>query len=335
MPHNLPDIAVAELGVGAAKFGCEFAMLAAFPMVESGGIRDEAERLAAHRFEPGVWKDLGGGLVASFDGAMRIDPERAMMASSHGAFQILGKWHAMFGYPSALEMRAGFIAGGWKEQVRCFLIYCEVNHMASPLRTLDIHALSRIYNGKGYARWGYHLKLSRAYAVASGKAPARVLRIDDDGPEVLALQKALTRAGFLTKEDRIFGPETEKSLRDFQRHRGLRVDGVVGAKTWAALEMAEAPEAQAPVPTQAELWWDRLARHRGKIVSAAGSVAAFWDELKAVAAGLGFNLGDALRRIDGGFASMTPERWALLALALLVLWPRFGPHLRRATSRIF
>ncbi|WP_193315392.1 peptidoglycan-binding protein [Nostocoides sp. F2B08] len=58
-----------------------------------------------------------------------------------------------------------------------------------------------------------------------------VLRLGSRGDAVVALQKAL---GGLTA-DGVFGPATDKRVRDFQRSEELTVDGVVGRQTWAAL----------------------------------------------------------------------------------------------------
>lgn len=56
------------------------------------------------------------------------------------------------------------------------------------------------------------------------------------GDDVMAVQEALTEAGFDPGEiDGDYGPLTEEAVRAFQRDRGLKVDGVVGPITWAAL----------------------------------------------------------------------------------------------------
>lgn len=64
-----------------------------------------------------------------------------------------------------------------------------------------------------------------------------LLRHGDRLPTVAVLQVLLNRgiAGRKLQVDGIFGGNTKSAVRDFQRPRGLRPDGVVGEKTWPRL----------------------------------------------------------------------------------------------------
>lgn len=77
-------------------------------------------------------------------------------------------------------------------------------------------------------------------ATASGQAHARsVLRPGARGPEVVLAQHYLIQLGHLASPpDGIFGSDTLRAVREFQRERGLDVDGVVGARTWFELELS-------------------------------------------------------------------------------------------------
>lgn len=57
-----------------------------------------------------------------------------------------------------------------------------------------------------------------------------ILRKGSKGEDVKLLQKKLNLI-----EDGIFGPLTEEAVKAFQVYKGLEADGIVGAKTWAAL----------------------------------------------------------------------------------------------------
>ena len=54
------------------------------------------------------------------------------------------------------------------------------------------------------------------------------------GEDVRVLQRALHLA-----DDGIFGKITEDAVKTFQREHGLTADGIVGAKTWAAINAAD------------------------------------------------------------------------------------------------
>ena len=63
---------------------------------------------------------------------------------------------------------------------------------------------------------------------------ARV-RQGDSGPRVRAVQLLLRAHGSEIDADGSFGPLTASAVRDFQRERGLTVDGIVGNETWPVL----------------------------------------------------------------------------------------------------
>ena len=62
------------------------------------------------------------------------------------------------------------------------------------------------------------------------------LRLGDRNDYVLHWQKYLQMCLLYTgKIDGIFGPLTEKAVKDWQKAQGLVADGIIGAKTWAKL----------------------------------------------------------------------------------------------------
>ena len=61
------------------------------------------------------------------------------------------------------------------------------------------------------------------------------LKRGSQSDEVAILQSLLKKHGFDIEIDHDFGKDTDKAVRDFQRSRGLFVDGKVGDATWAAL----------------------------------------------------------------------------------------------------
>ncbi len=72
---------------------------------------------------------------------------------------------------------------------------------------------------------------SLASLVATGP-----LKLGDDGSAVLALQLALSQAGYRVGQDGDFGPRTQQVVAQFQTQHGLRSDGMVGPLTAALLD---------------------------------------------------------------------------------------------------
>lgn len=168
-------------------------------------------------------------------------------------------------------------------------------------------------------------QLLAAYARFSGQASARVLRIGARGPELEALQRALVDAGFAVDPDGVFGSETEAATRRFQADRGLRVEGIVGALTWAALGLSGALEATEEPPTRVDIEVDLAFRHRGEIDALLAALATFREELAA----WGLDAAVLAQRGGAALAELSVEQGALVLLTAVVLWPRLSPHPRR------
>ena len=81
-----------------------------------------------------------------------------------------------------------------------------------------------------------HITGSYTTADMPGGDGAIILRRGSRNQQVSHLQARLQELGFNTGPiDGIFGPQTERAVMAFQRHRGLTPDGIVGPKTRQAL----------------------------------------------------------------------------------------------------
>jgi hypothetical protein len=70
---------------------------------------------------------------------------------------------------------------------------------------------------------------------------------DADHFTVAVLQQALTLAGHDPGTvDGLYGPLSQRAVRDFQAEAGLTVDGLVGPKTWTALQASACKVAEDP-----------------------------------------------------------------------------------------
>lgn len=125
--------------------------------------------------------------------------------------------------------RSGDENGGWKSQDK------EAGGMGQP-----------------WAQW-LHIEVTKsAWAkndpvekkIADGEPdtskPMRrpTLRRGSRGDAVRELQTMLRRLRYQIAIDGDFGPQTENRVRRFQQGRRLKIDGIVGAKTWSELDKA-------------------------------------------------------------------------------------------------
>lgn len=71
---------------------------------------------------------------------------------------------------------------------------------------------------------------------------ASAFRFGDQGAEIAEIQNYLVRLGYDVIADGDFGPSTVAAVKSFQKSKGMTVDGLVGAKTFAALTGRAMPE---------------------------------------------------------------------------------------------
>lgn len=101
------------------------------------------------------------------------------------------------------------------------------------------------YTGKVWA-WQYtdkgrvagikgRVDMDHGYFAQAKNTDSNLLRKGDTGAVVKLLQHRLNILGWQLTEDGIWGVQTDSAVRGYQYRAGLTVDGIVGAKTRAAL----------------------------------------------------------------------------------------------------
>lgn len=81
--------------------------------------------------------------------------------------------------------------------------------------------------------------MSQSDAPPAPRNESRLLMVGLKGDDVKRLQEALLGLHlYVGRVDGDFGPRTEQAVREYQRERGLAVDGIAGAQTLRALNLA-------------------------------------------------------------------------------------------------
>jgi hypothetical protein len=94
--------------------------------------------------------------------AMQINPEMALRSASWGLSQILGMHHLTVDYPSAEAMVRSFMDDE-ENQLRATIELLISMGIDDDLRAHRWQVVARVWNGPGYARNGYDVKLEAAF----------------------------------------------------------------------------------------------------------------------------------------------------------------------------
>lgn len=104
--------------------------------------------------------------------------------------------------------------------------------------------IGKVTNMK-WVEWGELKGVQYGMPETTGNQNGRpTLRKGSKGEFVTLLQTMLINRGYSVGSmgaDGDFGTRTDSAVRAFQRANGLTVDGIVGPKTWTALDVSEAP----------------------------------------------------------------------------------------------
>lgn len=164
---------------------------------------------------------------------------------------------------------------GWKQ--------CEDGERAI---FLNSHGENAGDNGYCYGKWEHVLALNDCIVmnVPSQSEPEpdapivvqRTLRLKTNmmtGDDVKEMQELLNKHGVQCVVSGVFDEATDKAVRAFQILKGLEVDGICGAKTWAALREEPVAPPPSPEPTpdpeRRDLYLQPKPRMEGKDVKEA------------------------------------------------------------------
>lgn len=182
-PEPIADEAIAAL---AERLGCTVRQLRAVAIVESSGAAFDRHGRPKMLFEQHLfWRATGGrhGVTAfsnpdpggygtdswaKLTAAASVDPAAAFASASWGKFQVLGQHWAILRYSSPLDLAFSTV-GGEAGHYELLARYVARFGLLEALRALsprpdDNRPFARGYNGPGYERFAYHLKLARALA---------------------------------------------------------------------------------------------------------------------------------------------------------------------------
>lgn len=194
---------------------------------ETTGVYDRSyPRISCPKWNPDLYK----GGIAEFDRlqeAIELNEEAAYRSASWGLFQIMGFNHEAAGYRRLLDfIGVQYVSEGL--QLQCGISFILAKGLEKNLIAEDWTGFAKVYNGPDYSKNFYDEKLATAYS----KYCSSSLDPKDD---IKKLQQALSSFGFNLVVDGVMGSRTETALREFQKQKGLTVDGIAGSVTRKAL----------------------------------------------------------------------------------------------------
>ena len=244
-------------GAGVSGFGRKGRVTARFEphhfsAYTNGRFDNSHQHISSKVWNWGLYPAGPDGVFIQIDEAASLDRTAALKSTSWGLGQIMGFNHHLCGFETPEAMVQAFRRSE-KDQLDALVKFLRATDLDGKLRAHDWEGFARGYNGPGFKKTKYDEKLRKAYRSFSGKHSFVVLRRGSAGLGVQRLQRALRTHGYENiTSDGAFGEMTEAAVKSFQAKRGLEVDGIVGAKTWEALQVSPKKEVTTkPTPVEA------------------------------------------------------------------------------------
>lgn len=155
------------------------------------------------------------------------NPEPALKSASWGMFQIMGANYELAGYQSVQEF-ADWMSMGENYQLLAFVSFIKNRGLADELQSGAWTDFARVYNGPGFAKNKYDIKIAEQFRRHKMQAQeeASGVSFSLERGDLVALQTALNMAisaGLVT--DGWAGKKTTAAIRKFQSANGLEETG--------------------------------------------------------------------------------------------------------------
>ena len=119
--------------------------------------------------------------------------------------------------------------------------------------------------------------------------PDRLLKLGDEGRDVITAQELLNRSGAILDPDGDFGIATEGTVGEFQDAAGLPDTGVIDAATWRQLRRL--PEPSSEIPARAVAFIGREEVGSRRLYDIQGARPTWPGRDSGVTIGIGYDLG--------------------------------------------
>lgn len=186
--------------------------------------------LSCAKWDPNLYGPGGSHQYDRLARALKLNQHAALCACSWGAYQILGENYKLLGFDTPEEMVL-YMVESEANQFDCFIRFLKERGIINALRARDWDTAFFRYNGSGYKIHHYDTRFLSIYR----DLKSYTLRRGRSGVKVIRLQQLLNKFDFGLKVDGVFGASTEAAVKDLQRRWGITVDGVVGAQTYERL----------------------------------------------------------------------------------------------------